>query len=85
MSDYEHLTNADVMSGDEIAEYERDAEFAQDAADEARNAEEAKAEAAAGDMSITCEAEFIDGTFTYCGCEECDEREAADAESEEDA
>ena len=35
------MTNADVMSYEEMAEYDRDAEFAQDAADEARWAAEA--------------------------------------------
>ncbi|MEV6547920.1 hypothetical protein AB0M57_04325 [Streptomyces sp. NPDC051597] len=41
MSDYDDMTNADVMSATEMAEYERDAEFAQDAADDtAREAAE---------------------------------------------
>lgn len=34
------MTNADVMSGEEMAEYDRAAEFTQDAADEARYLEE---------------------------------------------
>ncbi len=41
---YEGMTNADVMSGEELAEYDRDAEFAQDAADEERWAAEAEAD-----------------------------------------
>lgn len=36
---YEGMTNADVMSGEEMAEYDRAAEFAMDAADEERWAE----------------------------------------------
>lgn len=28
-----------------------------------------------------CTAELIDGSYTYCGCEECDEREANDQEA----
>lgn len=27
-----------------------------------------------------CFAEFIDGSWTYCGCEDCNDREAEDAE-----
>ncbi|WP_264086272.1 hypothetical protein [Streptomyces marincola] len=29
-----------------------------------------------------CYAEFIDGSWTYCGCEECDQREYEDRESD---
>ncbi|MDX3312091.1 hypothetical protein P1S61_24070 [Streptomyces sp. ME08-AFT2] len=29
-----------------------------------------------------CTAEFIDGTYTYCGCEDCDQREYDDIEGE---
>ncbi|WP_289008521.1 hypothetical protein [uncultured Thermomonospora sp.] len=25
-----------------------------------------------------CQAEFIDGSWTYCGCPECEDREADD-------
>lgn len=42
---YAGMTNADVMSGEELAEYDRDAEYAQDAADEARDIAEAEAAA----------------------------------------
>lgn len=44
MSDYDDMTNADVMSASEVAEYDRADEFALDAADEARNAERETAE-----------------------------------------
>ena len=31
---------------------------------------------------MECEAEFINGSYTYCGCEECDQREYEDIESD---
>lgn len=31
---------------------------------------------------MDCEAEFIDGSWTYCGCEDCDQREYDDIEAE---
>ncbi|MFD3517725.1 hypothetical protein [Streptomyces sp. NPDC058657] len=42
---YEGMTNRDVMSADEIEEYDRDGEFALDAADEERFAAEETAAA----------------------------------------
>ncbi|MFF2651498.1 hypothetical protein [Streptomyces sp. NPDC058045] len=74
MSDYDELTNADVMSADETAEY------ALDAADEARwAAEDAAAQAAEpyddGDDG-ECHGEFIDGTWTDCDCPECEHHAA---------
>ncbi|MFI5808997.1 hypothetical protein [Streptomyces sp. NPDC051561] len=44
---YDGMTNADVMSGEELAEYERDGEARLDAEDELRFAAEAAAAAAA--------------------------------------
>lgn len=40
---YAGMTNADVMSASELAEYDRDAEFALDAADEERHLADAEA------------------------------------------
>lgn len=81
MSDYEHMTNADVMSADELAEYDRDAEFLLDAQDEARDAEAAAAElAAAGDDAEDCGAVSPDDE---CGiCEGCQEAEGDDIEAQ---
>ncbi|MFL5910508.1 MAG: hypothetical protein ACJ768_08095 [Gaiellaceae bacterium] len=75
MSDYDQMTNADVMSAEELAEYDRDAEFRLDAEDEARalreEADEAARAAEAGDPD-DCGGEFIDGIWYGCGeCEPC--------------
>jgi hypothetical protein len=75
LSNHDHLTNSDVMSGAEIAEYDRDAELLLDAADEERalkvEAEEAARDAEAGDPD-DCGGEFIDGTWNGCGgCQVC--------------
>lgn len=75
MSDYDHMTNADVVGADELAEYDRDAEFQLDAEDEARalqaEADEAAHAAELGDPD-DCGGEFIDGTWYGCGeCEPC--------------
>ena len=75
MGDYDDMTNADVMSGAELAEYERDAELRLDAADEERalreDAEEAARNAESGDPD-DCGGEFIDGTWYGCGgCQVC--------------
>ncbi|MFJ9374392.1 hypothetical protein [Streptomyces sp. NPDC101455] len=75
MSD-DDLTIHDVMSGDEIAEYDRDAEFRMDAADEERalkaDAEDAARAAESGDDPDDCGGEFIDGTWYGCGvCPAC--------------
>ncbi|MFJ8842960.1 hypothetical protein ACIRFF_08660 [Streptomyces cyaneofuscatus] len=43
MSDYDEMTNADVLSGEELREYERAGEALLDAQDEERFAEEAAA------------------------------------------
>ncbi|MGI5348799.1 hypothetical protein ACQEU8_11470 [Streptomyces sp. CA-250714] len=73
--DYDQLTNHDVMSATEMAEYDRDAEFAIDAADEARARETERAEASqTHDDPDECYAEFIDGSWTHCGCEDCQQR-----------
>jgi hypothetical protein len=69
VSEYNDLTNHDVLSPSEMADYERDARFTLDAADEA----DAAPEAAPADDD--CAAEFIDGSWTYCGCEECQQAE----------
>lgn len=83
MSDYDGMTNADVMSVDEIAEYDRAAEYRLDADDEVRALEEERARAAQADPAEDddeCHAEFIDGSWTYCGCPECKQRETDDDE-----
>lgn len=83
MSDYDIH---DVMSAEELAEDDRRAEFALDAADDLRNAEAAAAEEAeADDPGRECFAELIDGSYTYCGCEECEQREYEDSEFDEGA
>ncbi|MFB7162278.1 hypothetical protein [Streptomyces sp. NPDC056242] len=88
MSDHEHMTNADVMSADELYEYDRDAEFRLDAEDDARNTTAVEAEDAKAGADTTpgdeCGAEFIDGSFTYCGCEECQQREQDDADANDE-
>ncbi|WKV74253.1 hypothetical protein AW27_026500 [Streptomyces sp. PCS3-D2] len=58
-------------------EEEKAAEIALDVADdERRAAEEAEAGDGAGpEDDEDCGAEFIDGSWTYCGCEDCAERE----------
>lgn len=85
MSDYEGMTNADVMGADEIAEYERDAEYRLDAADEQRDGAEERARQAAPDLTPgdECHSEFIDGSYTSCGCEECEQRDADETEFDE--
>lgn len=87
MSDYDGMTNADVMSYAEMAEYERDAEYALDAADEKHAAAEERARQAEPDLTPgdECHAEFIDGSYTSCGCEECQQREADETEFDGDA
>jgi hypothetical protein len=71
----------DVMSAEELAEDDRRVEFALDAADEARNTEAAAAkEVERDDPGQECFAELIDGSYTYCGCEDCEQREYDDAE-----
>jgi len=35
-----------------------------------------------GTSSEVCTSEFIDGTYTFCGCSECDEREHDAVESD---
>lgn len=86
VSDYDGMTNADVMSADELRERDRDDELRLDAEDDARNTALVQAEEAQAAADVTpgdeCGAEFIDGSFTYCGCEECEQREQDDAESE---
>lgn len=83
--DYDGMTNADVMSGEELAEYERDAEFRLDAADEARDEEAAQAARAAepdGDLE-DCGAPSPD---TECGmCAGCQERTGDDIEAQVEA
>jgi len=75
VSDYDHMTNADVMSGAELAEYDRHDELLLDAADEERalraEAEAAARAAEAGDPE-DCGGEFIDGVWHGCGgCDVC--------------
>ncbi|MEU0522730.1 hypothetical protein [Streptomyces niveus] len=81
----EHDVDQDEgMSAAERYEYDRTTEFVLDAQDEERDAEEQrKAEAAEGrnaEDDGECAAEFIDGSYTYCGCPDCNDREAADRE-----
>jgi hypothetical protein len=59
-------------------EEEKAAEISLDLADEERwAAEEAATGKGAGrEDDEECGAEFIDGSWTYCGCEDCVDREA---------
>lgn len=85
MSDYDDMTNADVLSGEELAEYDRDAEIRLDAADEERALEEeAAARAAEPDDHVEdCGAPSPD---SECGmCEGCQERKADDIEHQVEA
>lgn len=79
MTDYDDMTNADVMSGEELAEYDRDAEFALDAADEARAIAEDAARPAEPDNDLEdCGA--VDPN-DMCGiCEGCRESIGDDIE-----
>ncbi|NUQ95183.1 MAG: hypothetical protein HOY79_01020 [Streptomyces sp.] len=68
---YDGMTNADVMSGAELAEYDRDAEFRLDAEQEARDARE-QDQGAYDEPEGECIPELIDGTLYGCGvCEAC--------------
>ncbi|MET9073931.1 hypothetical protein ABZX95_17525 [Streptomyces sp. NPDC004232] len=81
---YDGLTNADVMSAAELAEYDRDAEFRLDAEQEARDARE-QDQAAADEPEGECIPELIDGTLYGCGvCEPCQDaqQDADDDEAE---
>lgn len=73
MNDYaEYADEVDYPTREE----EKAAEIALDVADEERRAaEEAAAGEPAGPQDEDCGAEFIDGSWTYCGCEDCTERE----------
>ncbi|WP_327655733.1 hypothetical protein [Streptomyces sp. NBC_00483] len=85
MSDYDDLTNADVMSYAEMEADDRDAELRLDAADEERALTEEQARAAEhhpAEDDGECMAEFIDGSWTDCGCVDCEEREADEAFAE---
>ncbi|MFF7365844.1 hypothetical protein [Streptomyces sp. NPDC008125] len=66
------------------AEEERTAVLLLDAADEERHAAEERAAAAtAPEDDDECAAEFIDGSWTDCGCPECEDRAAEElAEAE---
>ncbi|MEV7584424.1 hypothetical protein [Streptomyces erythrochromogenes] len=55
-------------------EEEKAAEIALDVADEERWAAEEKEAEIARINAEECGAEFIDGSWTYCGCEDCVER-----------
>lgn len=80
----EHDVDQDEgMSATERYEYDRTAEFVLDAQDEERDAEEQrKAEGRDAADDDECQAEFIDGSHTYCGCPDCNEREANDREAD---
>lgn len=88
-SEYEHLTNADVMSAAELAEYDRDAEFRLDAEQEARDAQEQEQAAEnVAEPEGECIPELIDGTVVGCGvCEDCQnaQQDADDDEIEWEA
>lgn len=83
-NDYEHLTNADVMSAAEIAEYDRDAEFRLDAEQEAcGDAREMQDQGADDEPEGECIPELIDGTVYGCGaCDPCQDAQQ-DADDEE--
>jgi Tfp pilus assembly protein PilV len=82
---YEGMTNQDVDPVDEFKEM-REAEYRQDAADEAAAAEREQQDRAAeaGDPDDECDAEFIDGSYYGCGhCETCKGAAQAADEDEE--
>ncbi len=71
--DYDPPTRED----DKAAELRMDA--AEDAANAAREAADMDAEdQAADDDYDECQAQFVDGSWTYCGCAECVERRVQD-------
>ncbi|MFE7096989.1 hypothetical protein [Streptomyces erythrochromogenes] len=73
--DHDYSEYADAVE-QPTREEEKAAEIALDVADEERRAaEEAAAGESAGPEDEDCGAEFIDGSWTYCGCEDCTERE----------
>jgi hypothetical protein len=83
LSDHDDMTNADVMSGEEIAEYERDGEFRLDAADEARALAEEVARLAEPDDEEDCGAVAPDD---MCGiCEGCRESTSDDIEAQHES
>jgi hypothetical protein len=83
LSDYEHMTNADVMSGEELAEYERDGEYRLDAQEEAENARlerEAEERLTEDGEDFDCGAPSPD---TECGvCAGCQEARGDDIEAQ---
>ncbi|MER7053396.1 hypothetical protein [Streptomyces sp. NPDC000351] len=82
-NEYDHLTNADVMSAEELHEYDRDTEFRLDAEQEAREAREAQTQTADPEPEGECIPELIDGTVVGCGaCEPCQDAQQ-DADDEE--
>lgn len=74
MSDYDDLSIHDVMSADEIAEYERDAEYRLDAQEEAENARlerEAEKRLTEDGEDFDCGASSPDDECGMCaGCRE---------------
>lgn len=85
MTDHDDMTIADVMSSEELAEYDRDTEFRLDAADDERNAALVEAEEQAADSGNDeeCVPELIDGSYEGCGvCLAClDAAATADEEA----
>lgn len=81
MTDYSHDEEHEPLT----AEEEHTAELVLDARDEARDAEERKAAAAAepDDDGDECNAELIDGSYTFCACAECWDRQAQDSQDAE--
>jgi monoamine oxidase len=81
VNDHDHDHYADEEHEYPTRAEEKAAEIALDVADEERHAaEEATADAATAPDDHECQAELIDGSWTYCGCEECDERETRDGD-----
>lgn len=82
MTDYDDIATEVMASEAPTREQEKAAEVALDLADEQRRAEQDAAEPEPEDDGEDCHAEFIDGSYTYCGCEDCEQRETRDGEDE---
>lgn len=71
-------------SADEVErptrEEEKAFEIALDVADEERHAEQERLAPAGPEDDEECHAEFIDGSFTDCGCADCEDRVGLEAE-----
>jgi hypothetical protein len=75
-SDYTPDSYADALDDPPTHADDKAAETALDEL----HAEQDTADDQPDDDSETCHAELVDGSYTYCGCEDCDERATRDGE-----